>query len=100
MDNFLFCSTDREDCCTDEFSIAGNWFLPNGSKVSNTQALHITFGNQTVGLNFMNNTDDLQVHTGLYHCAMMDKQNATHYLYVGIYRENEGMYCISAVLAK
>ena len=54
----LVCSTD---CCTDEFSIAGNWFLPNGSKVSSstsTQSLHIMLGNQTVGLNF-SNSDEL-----------------------------------------
>ena len=53
----LFCLTDREDCCNDEFNIAGNWFLLNGSKVPstmNTQALHITLGNQTVGLNIKN----------------------------------------------
>ena len=29
----LFCSTDREDCCTDELNIGGYWFPPNGSKV-------------------------------------------------------------------
>ena len=92
----LFCSTDREDCCTDEFNIAGSWFLPNGSKLSltmNTQALHmhITLGSQTVGLNIMN-SPELHVPTGVYHYEMMDKQSVTHYLYVGIYLENEGNY--------
>ena len=88
----LFCSTDREDCCAaDEFSIAGNWFLPNGSKVlltTNTPSLHITLGNQTVGLNIMSP----EVPTGIYHCEMMDINDVTHYLYVGIYFENEGMH--------
>ena len=90
----LFCSTDRVDCCNDhdEYSIDRNWFLPNGSKIpstSNTQALHTILGNQTVGLNIMNNS--LQIPIGIYHCEMMDKKNITHYLYVGIYPENEGM---------
>ena len=87
----LFCSTDREDCCNDKFNIAGNWFLPNGSKVPstmNTQALHITLGNQTVGLN-IKNSPELPI--GIYHCEMMDRKNITHCLYAGIYPENEGM---------
>ena len=96
MDNIreaLICSTDSVDCCTDhdEYSIAGNWFLPNGSKIpptTSTQSLHITLGNQTVGLNVNNS---LQALTGIYHCEMMDKKNITHYLYAGIYPENEGM---------
>ena len=89
--DILFCSTDREDCCTDESSIAGNWFLPNGSKVSSstsTQSLHITLGIQTVGLN-ITNSPELPI--GIYHCEMMDRENVTHYLYAGIYLENEGM---------
>ena len=94
MDNIgvtLFCSTDREDCCNDEFNIAGNWFLPNGSKVPstmNTQALNITLGNQTVGLN-IKNSPELPI--GIYHCEMMDRKNITHCLYAGIYLKNEGM---------
>ena len=87
----LFCSTDREDCCTesDELNITGNWFLPNGSNLSvnNPQSLHITFGNQTVGLNITNGPE---LPTGIYHCEMMDKKDITHYLYAGIYPENEG----------
>ena len=55
----LFCSTDRETCCTDEFSTSGKWFLPNGSNITlktNFQSLSITLGNQTVGLNITNIT--------------------------------------------
>ena len=87
----LFCSTDREDCCNDEFNNAGNWFLPNGSQVSittNTQSLHLILGNQTVGLN-ITNSPELPI--GIYHCEMMDRKNVTHYLYAGIYPENEGL---------
>ena len=82
---------DRENCCINEVSISGNWFLPNGSKIlstTNTQACHITLGNQTIGLNVKNT---LEVPTGIYYCEMMDKKNITHYLYAGIYPENEGI---------
>ena len=89
----LVCTTDRADCCTDEFNIAGNWFLPNGSKISptiiNNQFLSIIWGNQTVGLNFTNNPE---LPSGIYHCEMMDRENTTHHLYAGIYSEGEGTY--------
>ena len=88
----LFCSTDREDCCSDEFNITENWFLLNGSKISSMnriQLVYITLGNQTVGLNTSNG---LELPTGIYHCEMMDKKNVTHYLYAGIYPENEGKH--------
>ena len=91
----LFCSTDRKDCCDNESDIHGNWFLPNGSKVlatNNThfEAAYVTWGNQTVGLNRVNSNDSLELPSGVYHCEMMDKNNITHHLYVGIYHENEG----------
>jgi hypothetical protein len=90
-DTTLFCSTDREKCCFDEFNIPGRWFLPNGSEISpsttNTQSLHIALGNQTLGLNI---SPDLP--TGIYHCEMMDRENVTHHLYAGIYPEDEGVY--------
>ena len=94
-ENILFCSTDRGDCCTDEFSITGSWFLPNRSKIhvpssrNNTQSLLITLGNQTIGLNITNNPE---MPTGIYHCEMMDRENVTYHLYAGIYPENEGMH--------
>ena len=84
----LFCSTDRETCCTDE----GKWFLPNGSNITlemNIQSLFITSRNQTVGLNITNNAE---LPSGIYHCEMMDRDNVTHHLYAGIYPENEGSY--------
>ena len=90
----LVCSTDREDCCVDEFNIPGNWFLPNGSKISsttNTQSLHITLGNQNMGLNI---TNSHEVPIGIYHCEMMDRENVTHYLYAGIYPEDKGMHVL------
>ena len=89
-ERILFCSTDREDCCTNELNIGGHWFLPNGSKVLSridTQPFYIVLGNQTVGLNIMNSSE---LPIGIYHCEMTDKKNVTHYLYAGIYPENEG----------
>ena len=53
------------------------------------QLVYITLGNQTVGLNTSNG---LELPTGIYHCEMMDKKNVTHYLYAGIYPENEGKH--------
>jgi hypothetical protein len=89
-ETMLVCSTDRENCCFDEFNIPGTWFLPNGTEISpsttNTPSLHIALGNQTVGLNI---NPDLP--SGVYHCEMMDRENATHHLFVGIYPEDQGV---------
>ena len=86
----LFCSTDREYNELN-YNIPGSWFLPNGSKISstttNTLSLHVALGNQTVGLNITNSTD---LPSGIYHCEMMDRENVTHHLYVGIYHEDKG----------
>ena len=94
--NVLFCSTDREN---GDFNIPGSWFLPDGSKIS--QSLHIALGNQTVGLNVSPNLP-----SGIYHCEMMDRENFTHHLYAGIYPEDEGTRCynniatINVIIAK
>ena len=88
-EKLLFCSTDRE---IDEFNIPGSWFLPNGSNIS--RSLHITLGNQIVGLNI---SPDLP--SGIYHCEMMDKENFTHHLYAGIYPEDEGTRCYNNIIA-
>ena len=50
--------------------------------------IHITLGIQTVGLNITNSP---KLPIGIYHCEMMDRENVTHYLYAGIYLENEDM---------
>ena len=91
----LLCSTDRRNCCNDEFNLSGSWFLPTGSKISsstNTQSLHISLGNQTMGLDI-----SPELPSGIYHCEMMDRENITHHLYAGIYPEGKGMY-ISSIL--
>lgn len=74
----LYCSTDKEDCCTDS-SIGGYWFLPNGSEVpsSNRQSLYTTMGNQTVGLNVnVDANSDLNelLPRGIYHCEIMNEK--------------------------
>ena len=39
----------------------------------------------------LNITNSPELPIGIYHCEMMDRKNVTHYLYAGIYLENEGM---------
>ena len=45
---------------------------------------------QVVFLSQHHKTFQLFNSAGVYHCEMMDKNNITHYLYIGIYPENEG----------
>ena len=89
----LLCLTDWKDCCVNKSDLYGSWFLPNGSKVpvltTSHEQFYVTRGNQTVGLNRAQNSS-LKLSPGIYHCEMVDKNNFTHYLYAGIYPENEG----------
>jgi hypothetical protein len=96
----LLCSTEREDCCTDEYNTAGKWFLPNGSQIdlistNYTQSLYMTLGNQIVGLNMNRSiSNGIELLTGIYQCEMIDKQNVTYYLFAGIYPEDEGTHVL------
>ena len=90
----LFCSTDRNLCCNN--SIDGNWYLPNGSMITNQQVIdsnhtfYVIWDFQTVGLNYMNSNNPNSLPIGIYHCEMVDENNTVNHLYVGIYPQDEG----------
>ena len=54
----------------------------------------MSLGYQVVELNLVNNSNSDEIPAGVYHCDMMDKNNITHYLYIGIYPDNEGIVTI------
>ena len=90
----LFCATDRKGCCINESSDHSKWFLPNRLRIESTntsQTLYMSLENQAVRLNRVNNSNSDELPVGVYHCEMMDENNITHYLYVGIYLEDEGI---------
>ena len=92
----LVCSTDRRECCSGEHVPAGNWYMPNGSIITQSTSstnehslFQVTRVNQTVGLSLINpNSTALPV--GIYHCELMDKNNSIHHLYVGVYQLDDG----------
>ena len=88
----LLCSTDRNESNSTNH---GAWFLPNGLRINLTandsQTLYLE--HQVIELNRVNNST---LPTGVYHCEVMDKENAIHSLFVGIYPETEGSYDIIA----
>ena len=95
-DKALLCTTDRETCCSAESDIDGNWYMPNGSEISQQttnstqqQMFYVSRRNQTVELNYAN-FSDYDVPTGIYHCEIMDDNNVTNHFFVGIYPQNEG----------
>ena len=95
----LVCSTDRTECCsdmTDECVPAGNWYMPNGSVITqpistmNEHSLfQVTRENQTVTLS-LNSPNSSALPIGIYHCELLDQNNSIHQLYVGIYQQEDG----------
>ena len=61
----LLCTIDKKPCCVNEANTHGNWFLPDGSQINSTQTLYVTSGNQTMGLNRINNNSILEIPSGI-----------------------------------
>lgn len=90
----LFCATDRKACCSNESIDHSKWFLPNGLRIELTntsQTLYLSLEHQAIRLNHVSNSNSDELPAGVYHCEMMDENNITHYLYIGIYLESEGI---------
>ena len=84
----LLCRTNLTACCKHPYGPSrGNWFLPDGSRVSSDGSLNTTF----------TRTRDKMVlrlkHTGggldgIYRCDIPDSMNITQTIYIGVYTAN------------
>lgn len=68
--------------------------MPNGSKImqqntNSSQTFYISRRTQTIALNYIDDSDH-DLSSGIYFCEILDENNVTNYLYVGIYPQNEG----------
>ncbi len=83
----LICLTNRFPCCDED---DGSWYHPNGSRVpaaSEQVSDYISF--QTLLLIRPIFADNYP--SGIFHCEINDTSNMKRNLYVGIYRNGEGM---------
>ena len=95
-DDALLCMTDQPACCRPPYTTWGNWFFPNGTRVSAyvtyiQPVLYIqwgfyrTRGHMVVRLNHGRGGED-----GIYRCEIPDAMNVTQTIYIGLYTASTG----------
>ena len=88
----LLCITNLTTCCQHkDGSVFGNWFFPNGSRVSSLmpnkmpQNFYRTRGKMVVLLHRRRGGVE-----GIYHCVIPDSMNVTQTIYIGVYSASTG----------
>ena len=86
----LLCMTDLTACCRPSYvsGPVGNWFFPNGTRVSSSGAqwdFHRTRGQSVVFLQRKRGGVN-----GIYSCVIRDAMNVTQIIYIGIYSASIG----------
>ena len=84
----LLCMANLIACCRPPFtgesgSVLGNWFFPNGTRVSNDSNqwdFYKTRGQMVVYLNRRRGGED-----GIYRCEIADSMDVTQTIYIGVY---------------
>ena len=86
----LLCMTDLTACCRPPYvsGPVGNWFFPNGTRVSSSGAqwdFHRTRGQSVVFLQRKRGGVN-----GIYSCVIPDAMNVTQIIYIGMYSASTG----------
>ena len=84
----LLCMTNFTACCRGENeSVFGNWFFPNGTRVSSraSEDFYRTRGQMMVLLHRTRDGEE-----GIYRCEIPDSMNVTQTMYIGVYSASTG----------
>ena len=91
-DDALLCMTNRTACCrppyTGDMGAFGNWFFPNGTRVSssgNQWDIYRTRGQMVVRMNRRRGGVE-----GIYRCEIPDAMNEIQTIYIGVYSASTG----------
>ena len=96
-DDALLCITNQTACCRPSssgvnVSVLGNWFFPNGTRVSglsNQSDFHTTRGQMVVRMNRRRGGVE-----GIYRCKIPDAMNVNQTIYIGVYSASTGEWSI------
>ena len=88
--NALLCMTELTACCrssdTGEMRTAlGNWFFPNGTRVSSSGHIRRSRGHMVVRLHRRRGGEE-----EIYHCEIPDTMNVIQTIYIGVYSASTG----------
>ena len=86
----LLCMTNYTGCCqtTQTQSSSGNWFFPNGTRVSslgNNSDMYRTRGQMVVRLHHRGGGEE-----GIYRCEIPDSMHVTQSIYIGVFSISTG----------
>ena len=85
-DDALFCITNGSNSRRNWLIYRGNWFFPNGTRVSSKDKewdFYRTRNQSVVLLNRRGSGED-----GIYRCEIPDSMNVTQTIYIGVYLAN------------
>ena len=97
----LNCITNLTACCHPDYTgesghAIGNWFFPNGTRVLSTNktwGIYRTRGQMVVRMHRIRGGEE-----GIYHCGIPDAENVTQSIYIGVYSETAGEWCMHMFL--
>ena len=94
-DDALLCKTNQIACCRSSdidypLLVLGNWFFPNGTRVSSGKKEPASYNNNA---DFYRDRGEMVVRLnrrrggeeGLYRCEIPDSANVTQTIYIGVY---------------
>ena len=83
-DDALLCKTIQTACCRSASgSQIGNWFFPDGTRVSTSSVIYRTRGEMVVHLHRRRGGVE-----GIYRCVIPDSVNVVQNIYIGVYTAN------------
>ena len=94
-DDALLCMTNQTACCVPPYaggngSTLGNWFFPNGTRVSSSGAdFYRDRGQMVVRLHRREGGVE-----GIYRCEILDAMNVIQTIYIGVYSISTGKWSI------
>ena len=98
----LLCITHQTACCrssdTGNGFVSGNWFFPNGSRVSSKVSSRVANGTSYEEQEFYRTRGQMVVRLhhrrggieGIYRCEISDSMNVYQTIYIGVYSANTG----------
>ena len=89
-DDALLCVTDLTACCQPPYSgtmgpVIGNWFFPNGTRISEQWEMYRTRGQSVVRLHCRSGGVN-----GIYRCVISDAAGADQTITIGVYTADTG----------
>lgn len=83
----LFCLSNKENCC--EATSSSGWVFPNGSAVNDMPEHGHVYQGRRKNTNLLQHHSGTPNVSGIFHCNVVDANNKSQHLYIGIYSQSK-----------